>query len=88
MQDKESTVWLSKEYKDILANREAIAAEFKDREKSLEYLSGVVCDLFVDWQKTQGHDAVHRIPEIHQVLQSNDLEMLLACFENEVSSAL
>ena len=79
-------MWLSPEYKDILANREMITAEFKERKSSLEYYFGIVSDLFVDWSKMKGRDTVHRIPEIRQALQANDLDILLAFFENEAST--
>ena len=51
--------------------------EFKLRAKSLEYLSGIITDLFVDWNKLQGFDVRNEISNFHQVLLSNDFDELV-----------
>eukprot|EP01035_Chromulina_nebulosa_P027911 gene27911-36771_t len=56
MQEAGDTPWLSAEYADVLTHQETIRQEFKNRDKSLEYLSGIVTDLYVDWNKLQGID--------------------------------
>ena len=81
MQEKDADVWMLPEHKEILKNRETIAKEFKEREKSLVYLCGVVSDLFVDWQRSVGSDAVHRIAEVHKVIRLNDFEKLVDFFQ-------
>eukprot|EP01036_Dinobryon_divergens_P032272 gene32272-41825_t len=53
MQEAGDTPWLSAEYADVLTHQETIRQEFKNRDKSLEYLSGIVTDLYVDWNKLQ-----------------------------------
>lgn len=72
--------WLSAEYKDILASQETIKQEFKDRTRALEYLTGIVTDLFVDWHRLRGIEAKHRIPQLQQVILTNDFPALLQQF--------
>ena len=41
--------------------------EFKARSKSLEFLTGIITDLFVDWHRLKGIDSrvtSQRIPEL------------------------
>ena len=42
--------------------------EFKNRARSLEYLSGIITDLFVDWHRLQGVDARRRIGELQRTV--------------------
>jgi Bardet-Biedl syndrome 7 protein len=64
--------WLSEEYQFILQNQETIRKEFKTRARSVEYLAGIVTDLFVDYHRIQGQDAKHRIAALQQhVLNMN-----------------
>jgi Bardet-Biedl syndrome 7 protein len=60
--------WLSPEYKEILDNQETIRQDVKRRAKSLEFLVGIVTDLFVDWSRLQGIDARSKIPQIQEVI--------------------
>ena len=80
MQEPDSAQWMSLQYRDILVNQETIRAEFKARTKSMEYLSGILIDLFVDWHKLKGIDTKNRVPEIQQAIMSNNLETLLEVF--------
>lgn len=64
--------WLSDEYRQILNHQEDIRKEWKDRQRSVEYLAGIVTDLFVDYHRIQGADVRHRIPSLQQhVLNMN-----------------
>ncbi|KAG5178282.1 hypothetical protein JKP88DRAFT_330058 [Tribonema minus] len=66
-------------YAGILANAtmkkkaRARVAEFKARPRALEYVGGIITDLFVDWHKLQGHDVKHRIPDVEAAVLSGDL---------------
>ena len=77
MQDQSSNSWLSPEFADIFTNQELIRKEFKLRAKSLEYLSGIITDLFVDWNRLRGQDVRSRIGVMHQVLLSNNFDNLV-----------
>ncbi|CAM9371775.1 unnamed protein product [Ectocarpus sp. 13 AM-2016] len=67
MQEPE-TSWMFEEYRYILDNAERIQKEFKGRPRALEYISGIITDLYVDWHKFKGDDARHRIPELEHLL--------------------
>jgi len=60
--------WLSPELRAVLKDGERLAAEVRDRPRALQYLSGVLTDLFVDWHRCNGVDERHRIPHLHHFL--------------------
>jgi hypothetical protein len=74
MQDNngKDSEWLSPEYAEILREQETIRKQFKNRERSLEYLSGVVTDLFVDWHRIHGNDCRHKIVELQNMLLGSE----------------
>jgi len=72
--------WLSPEYAAILKSQDLIKQEFKDRARALEYLTGIVTDLFVDWHRLRGVEVRHRIPQLQQVILSNDFNALVQQF--------
>ena len=56
--------------------------EFADRARSLEHLSGIVTDLFVDWHRLHGKDSRSKIPDLQRVINScaDDFNRLLEAF--------
>jgi len=46
----------------------------------LEYLSGIVTDLYVDWNKLQGVDAKSKIPKLQQVILNGSFEDIIKAF--------
>mmetsp|Transcript_15697 Transcript_15697/g.26168 ORF Transcript_15697/g.26168 Transcript_15697/m.26168 type:complete len:743 (-) Transcript_15697:124-2352(-) len=76
------TRWLSVEYAEILRDKELIRKEFGNREKSLEVMSGVITDLFVDWHKLRGVDAKAGIPVIANAIQTVFFEELVQMILN------
>ncbi|CAM9764264.1 unnamed protein product [Scytosiphon promiscuus] len=79
MQEPE-TPWMFEEYRYILDNAERITKEFKGRPRALEYISGIITDLYVDWHKFQGDDARHRIQDLEHLLTQYDYHKLVAFF--------
>ncbi|CBN79191.1 Bardet-Biedl syndrome protein 7 [Ectocarpus siliculosus] len=80
MQEPE-TPWMFEEYRYTLDNAERIQKEFKGRPRALEYISGIITDLYVDWHKFKGDDARHRIPELEHLLVSQyDYKALVVFF--------
>ncbi|CAM9658675.1 unnamed protein product, partial [Pylaiella littoralis] len=79
MQEPE-TPWMFDEYRYILDNAERIKKEFKGRPRALEYMSGIITDLYVDWHKFKGDDARHRIPELENLLTQYSYIKLVAFF--------
>ena len=55
--------------------------DFKTRDRSLEYLSGIVTDLFVDWNRLQGVDAKKRISDVQQAILSGEFDQILNSFQ-------
>eukprot|EP00903_Cladosiphon_okamuranus_P008387 g8063.t1 len=79
MQEPE-TPWMFDEYRYILDNADQIKKEFKRRPRALEYISGIITDLYVDWHKFKGDDARHRIPELENLLVQYNYKRLVAFF--------
>lgn len=79
--------WMTEEYAAVLRDQETIRKEFKNRDKSLEYLCGIVTDLFVDWNKLQGVDAKHRIGQLTQVVMAGQFDQMVAMFLQSASSS-
>jgi hypothetical protein len=64
--------------------------EFKNRAKSLEYLSGIITDLYVDWHRLHGVDSRAKIPALQQIILSsvsNFDDLIEAFFNLSVSNA-
>ena len=61
-----------------------VRREFADRARSLEHLSGIVTDLFVDWHRLHGRDSRNKIPDLQRVIIScaDDFDRLLDAFFN------
>ena len=79
-QQEDDTRWMSSHYAEIVANADRIRAEFKERPRALQYLSGIVTDLFVDRYKFKGADVKHKIPELQQLLCAYDFDRLVEFF--------
>ncbi|CAN0132917.1 unnamed protein product, partial [Hapterophycus canaliculatus] len=54
--------------------------EFKGRPRALEYISGIITDLYVDWHKFKGDDARHRISDLEHLLTQYRYHKLVAFF--------
>lgn len=74
--------FLSPEYRSILERADTIQAEFKLHPKNLEYLNGIVTNLYVDKAKFKGSDARQEVPMLMQVLEKYDWDSLVAFFSH------
>lgn len=81
---KEQCPWLSDEYIAIARNQEQIRRDFKAREKSLTYLSGIITDLYVDYTKLKygGGDMRAKLPELQKLIYTADIQALTRFFLN------
>ena len=71
------------EYAEILRNQEAIRQGYKKRERSLEVLSGIVTDLYVDWHRLNGSDCRSTIGALQEVIMTTagtDFDSLITAF--------
>jgi Bardet-Biedl syndrome 7 protein len=73
---------MSSEYKQTLTNADALKKEFENQPRALEYLSGIVTDLYVDNHKFKGHNVTHKIPELLQLLQNYDYDAVVRFFSD------
>jgi len=72
-----SNQWLCKEYSDIYNEQEALRREHQQRDKSLEYLSGLITDLFIDWNRLNGFDARPKVASLQHTVMTGDFENIL-----------
>ena len=72
--------WLSAEYADILKDEQCIRKEAEFRAKSIEYLTRLISDLFVNYKKLQGVDVRSRLAELKGVIVASNFDKLVAAF--------
>ncbi len=60
--------------------------QYKNRDRSLEYLAGIITDLYVDWNRIQGTDMRHKIPQLQNVIlnTNNDFQQIIKFFNLKV----
>ena len=69
--------WLTGKYAELYLETKQIRAELKSRHKRLEYISGIITDLHVDWHKLKGIDARSSLPEVAEALRQADWDKLV-----------
>jgi len=74
---EEDISFLYPSYKEILDTAAQVEKEFKRQPRQLEYLHGVVKDLFIDFQKFKGSNVKHRVGQLEQVLRNYDVDALI-----------
>merc|ERR1712028_111348 len=67
---EDTTEWMTDDYKDLIEHADALKKEFENQPRALEYLSGIVTDLYVDKHKFKGHNVKHKIPDLLKLLQN------------------
>mmetsp|Transcript_16876 Transcript_16876/g.20317 ORF Transcript_16876/g.20317 Transcript_16876/m.20317 type:complete len:715 (+) Transcript_16876:403-2547(+) len=74
---EEDVSFLDPSYLEILENADQVEKLFKQQPRQLEYLHGIVKDLFIDYHKFKGSNVKHRVPQLEQHLNNYDLEAIL-----------
>jgi len=73
---------MSEEYLSILRDADRIESKLKASPRHLDFLRGIVTDLFVDKSKLQGKSAQSRVPILLEILEKNyEFDKLLAAFK-------
>ncbi len=72
--------WLSEEYSSILNNQELIKKEHKLRARSLDYLTILLNDLYLDWNRMHGIDGRNNLGLVNQTILSGDFTALCKIF--------
>jgi len=78
----ELSQFLQPSYVSILRDGEAIEAALKQAPRHLDFLRGIVTDLFVDLHKLQGRSAQSRVPQLLEILENYSFEKLIAAFKD------
>jgi Bardet-Biedl syndrome 7 protein len=73
--------FLQPSYISILRDSDAIESKLKSAPRHLDFLRGIVTDLFVDMHKLQGRSAQARVPQLLAILEDYNFDKLLAAFE-------
>lgn len=79
MQEPDIT-WLSEEYITIINDQELIRREHKLRAKSLDYLTILLNDLYLDWNRMHGIDGRNNLGLVNQTILSGDSTALCKIF--------
>lgn len=51
--------------------------EHKQQPRQLEYLHGIVKDLFIDFHKFKGSNVKNRLPQLENLLRNYDMDSLI-----------
>ncbi|OQR97631.1 hypothetical protein ACHHYP_10175 [Achlya hypogyna] len=80
MHEADHVLWMSPEYQSILNDADKIQDEFKARPRALNYLAGVLTDLYVDICKFRGVNPKPQIPQLYQLLDHYNFDALVDFF--------
>jgi hypothetical protein len=67
---------LTGQYTSLYRESNQIRTELQQRPKRLEYISGIITDLHVDWHRLRGIDARNKLPEVADALRCGNWERL------------
>jgi len=81
MQEDDAS-FLAPQYLEILENEEKIIKEFKEQPGRLQFLHGIITDLFVDKYKFKGRNVAQEVPQLIRVLADYSLEAVIAFFNS------
>jgi hypothetical protein len=74
----------SSEFQEILKKGEEYREAYKKHPKKLQYLQGVITDLYVDTARLNGiHNIGAKIPQLQHLLANYDLSNLIEFFKNK-----
>ncbi|KAI9996187.1 hypothetical protein PInf_013570 [Phytophthora infestans] len=83
LHEEDYTAWMAPEYQHILENSEKILAEFKLSPKALNYLAGILTDLYVDLCKFRGTSAKQNLPRLYQLIEHYHFDTLVEFYMRE-----
>ena len=74
--------FLQPSYIDILRHSDELEAQLKSAPRHLDFLRGIVTDLFVDKHKLQGRSAQSKVPQLLEILENYSFDKLIAAFKD------
>lgn len=82
---EEDLTFLSEDYKDILKHQDEIKNSFKIQPRKLNYLWGIIADLYNDRAKIKGlHNIQSKMPALKNILNNYNHEDLVAFFQKSL----
>jgi Bardet-Biedl syndrome 7 protein len=82
---EEDLNFLSEEYKEILGNADKIKKKFESQPRKLNFLWGVIADLYNDTAVIKGvHDVSSQVPKLKQILNNYDFDELVHFFKTSI----
>lgn len=82
-QQEADNSFLAPEYRAVIEDAPKIQAEFKQHPGNLQYLHGVVSQLFLDLNKFRGKDGHAMLPILHQMLEGYDFVSVVNFFVSQ-----
>ncbi|OWZ14489.1 hypothetical protein PHMEG_00012034 [Phytophthora megakarya] len=83
LHEEDYAAWMTPEYQHILQNSEKILADFKVSPKALNYLAGILTDLYVDLCKFRGISAKQSLPRLYQLIEHYHFDTLVQFYMRE-----
>ncbi|KAF1329850.1 hypothetical protein FI667_g5565, partial [Globisporangium splendens] len=77
MHEDDYLAWMAPEYQHILNRSEQILSEFQASPKAINYLAGVLTDLYVDLCKFRGTNVKQNLPRLYQLIEHYHFDSLV-----------
>ncbi|KAL3267318.1 hypothetical protein HHI36_011449 [Cryptolaemus montrouzieri] len=76
LSEVENATTLSQRYQQLLVEETTLKKEYSNHPGYLNRLYGIVCDLYIDYNKFKGTAVKSKLPQLKQVLEDVDYENL------------
>ncbi|TMW60295.1 hypothetical protein Poli38472_000337 [Pythium oligandrum] len=83
MHEEDYAAWMAPEYQHILAQSERILSESKASPRALNYLAGILTDLYVDLCKFRGSNVKQNLPRLYQLIEHYHFDSLVDFYMRE-----
>jgi Bardet-Biedl syndrome 7 protein len=83
MHEDDYAAWMAPEYQQILMAGDRILNDFKASPKALNYLAGILTDLYVDLCKFRGSNVKQNLPRLYQLIEHYHFDSLVEFYLKE-----
>ncbi|KAF0696298.1 Aste57867_12931 [Aphanomyces stellatus] len=80
MHEADHSLWMSPEYQSILSDADRILQDFQASPRAMNYITGVLTDLYVDMAKFRGVNPKPQLPRLFQLLEQYNFDALVDFF--------
>ncbi|KAJ0403733.1 hypothetical protein P43SY_003038 [Pythium insidiosum] len=77
MHEEDHSSWMATEYQQILEQSTKIMSDYKASPKALNYLAGILTDLYVDLCKFRGTNVKQNLPRLYQLIEHYHFDSLV-----------